>query len=189
MIDGLGSFSMIRIVFFIVSFFTLLVTYSCTNDLGEVKRLTEEVVLPVSSTKNVEMTYSDSARLRAKIKAPLRETYMGEKSEVVFDKGINIEFFDASGKLESKMKANYAVSYTKEDRLEARNNVVVENTSGDKLETEHLIWEQKEDRIHSEVFTKITSPDRVIFGDGFESNQDFSRYRILKVRGVIDLKE
>jgi len=73
--------------------------------------------------------------------------------------------------------------------MEARNNVVVENTSGDKLETEHLIWDQKEDRIFSDVFTRITSPDRVIFGDGFESNQDFSKYRIRKVRGIIDLKE
>jgi LPS export ABC transporter protein LptC len=180
---------MIRITFLFIGIVALLLFYSCANDLGEVKRLTEEIVLPVSSTKNVEMTYSDSARLRAKIKAPLRETYVGEKSEVVFNKGINIEFFDSAGKLESKMRANYAISYTKEDRLEARNNVVVENTSGDKLETEHLIWEQKEDRIHSDVFTKITSPDRVIFGDGFESNQDFSRYRILKVRGVIDLKD
>lgn len=135
------------------------------------------------------MTYSDSARLRARINAPMRESYVGEDAKVIFKKGIKVQFYDAAGNLESKMVANYAISLTKEDRMEARNNVVVENTSGDKLETEHLIWDQKADRIYSDVFTRITSPDRVIFGDGFESNQDFSKYRIRKVRGVIDLKE
>ncbi|MEX1189174.1 MAG: LPS export ABC transporter periplasmic protein LptC [Bacteroidia bacterium] len=180
---------MIRICFFVCLSSVLVFAESCTNDISEVKRLTADEPMPVSTTKNVEMTYSDSARLRAKIDAPLRETYMGEKSEVVFSKGVKVQFFNSLGKLESKMRANYAVSYTKNERFEARNNVIVENTSGDKLETEHLIWLQNEDRIYSDVFTKITSPDRVIFGDGFESNQDFSKYRILKVRGIIDLKE
>lgn len=167
----------------------VLVFSACTNDLEEVKRIGDAPDLPVSSTRRVEMTYSDSARLKAKISAALRETYLGERQEVVFKEGIRIEFFDSKGLLESKMRANYAISYTGKDRLEARNNVVVENTIGDKLETEHLIWEQKEDRIYSDVFTRITSPDRIIYGDGFESNQDFSKYRILKVRGVINMNE
>jgi LPS export ABC transporter protein LptC len=162
---------------------------ACTNDLEEVKRVGDAPEVPVSSTRRVEMTYSDSARLKARIKAPLRETYLGERQEVIFPEGIQVEFFDSKGKTESKMRADYAISYTGKDRLEARNNVVVENTAGEKLETEHLIWEQKEDRIHSDVFTRITSPDRVIYGDGFESNQDFSKYRILKVRGVINVNE
>jgi LPS export ABC transporter protein LptC len=187
MTDGSGKYSMIKGSLLLLS--VVLICASCKNDLQEVKRVASDVVLPVSTTKNVEMTYSDSARLRARIEAPLRESYIGEEAKVVFSKGIKVQFFDLTGKLESKMIANYAVSYTKEDRMEARNNVVVENTSGDKLETEHLIWDQKEDRIFSDVFTRITSPDRVIFGDGFESNQDFSKYRIRKVRGIIDLKE
>lgn len=187
MTDGSGKYSMIKPLLFLLSIVTILT--SCKNDLQEVKRVATDVVMPISTTKNVEMTYSDSARLRAKIDAPLRESFMGDEAKVIFSKGIKVQFFDKNGKLESKMNANYAVSYSKEDRMEARNNVVVENTAGDKLETEHLIWDQKGDRIFSDVFTRITSPDRVIFGDGFESNQDFSKYRIRKVRGVIDLKE
>lgn len=189
MTDGLESFNMIKDFTRLVSLLGMVFFTACSNEISEVNKVASEVILPVSTTRNVEMTYSDSARLKAKIKADLRETYVGEDAKVEFNEGIYIEFFDAFGDLESKVVAKQATSYTKEDRLEARNNVVVENTEGEKLETEHLIWDQKADRIYSEVFTKITSPDRVIFGDGFESNQDFSRYRILKVRGVIDLKE
>ena len=179
---------MIKSLSLVIGLMVLLFS-ACTNDINEVKRLGDAQEYPVSTTRKVEMTYSDSARLKAKIKAPLRETYIGDKQEVVFPEGIRVEFYDSKGRIESKMRSNFAISYTGKDRLEARNNVVVENTSGDRLETEHLIWEQKEDRIHSDVFTRITSPDRVIYGDGFESNQDFSKYRILKVRGVINLNE
>lgn len=189
MIDGLESFNMIKGLKEVFTFALIVSLAACSNEISEVNKVTSEAILPVSTTRNVAMTYSDSARLKAKIKADLRETYVGEDAKVDFNEGIYIEFFDAFGELESKVIAKQATSYTKEDRLEARNNVVVENIEGEKLETEHLIWDQKADRIYSEVFTKITSPDRVIFGDGFESNQDFSRYRILKVRGVIDLKE
>ncbi len=157
--------------------------------MNEVKQFGNEVKVPVSSTRNVEMLYSDSARLRAKINAPLRETYMGNDGYIEFPKGVKIEFYDLKSVLESKMKANYAISYTKDERMEAKNNVVIESVNGDKLETEHLIWDQREDRIFSNVFTRITSPERVIYGDGFESNQDFSKYRILKVKGIINLKE
>jgi hypothetical protein len=73
--------------------------------------------------------------------------------------------------------------------MEAKNNVVLSNSAGERLNTEHLIWDQKEDRIYSEVFTRITSPDKVIYGEGFESTPDFSKYRILKIKGIIQLKE
>ena len=168
---------------FLTSFF------SCSNDLEEVSRVTNEKVLPVSSSKNVEMLYSDSARMKARIKAPLRETYIGEKGYVEFRKGLKVEFFGGDGKVESQLSAEYAISRTKENRMEAKNNVVLSNSAGDRLNTEHLIWDQKEDRIYSNVFTRITSPDRIIYGEGFESNQDFTKYRILKIKGNISLKE
>jgi LPS export ABC transporter protein LptC len=176
-------------LYFIFVGLLLVFMYSCGNDLNEVKKFANEERVPISSTRNVEMLYSDSARLRAKINSPLRETYVGKDGYIEFPKGVKVEFYGVNSKLESKLKANYAKSYTGQERMEAKNNVVIESTSGDKLETEHLIWDQRQDRIFSNVFTRITSPDRVIYGDGFESNQDFSKYRILKVKGIINLNE
>ena len=187
MIVGSENSNMIKWGLFLSSVCVLLA--SCSNDLDEVKRLSDDVVLPVSTTSNVEMTYSDSARLRAKVKAPLRESYLGTDARIEFNKGVRVEFYNSAGKIESKMRAERAISFNKEDKMEAWNHVVVENTAGDILETEHLIWDQATNRIYSEEYTRITSPDKVIYGDGFESNQDFSRYRILKVRGIIDMKE
>ncbi len=36
---------------------------------------------------------------------------------------------------------------------------------------------------------KITTEDEVIFGHGLESNQDFTKYRIKKIKGTINLKD
>ena len=170
-------------------FCTLICFFSCSNDLEEISRVSNDKVLPVSTSKNVEMLYSDSARMKARIKAPLRETYIGDKGYIEFRKGIKVEFFGNNGKVESQLTSEYAVSRTRENRTEAKNNVVLSNAAGDRLNTEHLIWDQKEDRIYSNVFTRITSPERVIYGEGFESNQDFSKYRILKIKGNISFKE
>lgn len=187
MIVGLENFNMIKQI--LIFCFSLLLLSSCVNDIEEVKRMGSDVRVPVSSTRNVEMIYSDSSRLRAKVNAPQRDTYIGDNGFVEFTKGLKIEFYDTKSVLESKMSANYGISYTKTEIMEAKGNVVLKSEKGDKLETEHLIWDQKADRIYSNVFSRITSPERVIYGDGFESNQDFSKYRILKVKGIISLNE
>jgi LPS export ABC transporter protein LptC len=168
---------------------SLLALTACKNDLREVQKLDTGKPLPVSTTKNVEMMYSDSARLKARIKAPLRETYLGDESYIEFKKGIRVEFYESNGKLSSQLTAGYAINHTRKDLMEAKNNVIFSNSEGDKLNTEHLIWDQKLNRVYSEVFCKITSPDRVIYGEGFESKGDFSQYRILKIRGIINLKD
>lgn len=162
---------------------------SCSNDIVEVQKISNEKPVPISTTKNVEMLYSDSAQLKARIKAPLRETFLGQKPYILFNKGIRIEFYDENQKVESVLTAKYAISYTKEDKMEARNDVEISSTNGDKLNTNHLIWDQKANKIYSTVFTKITSTERVIYGDGFESNQDFTSYKILKPKGIINLKQ
>ena len=94
---------MTKILTAVVSFL-LLVFCSCGNELSEVKQLDTEVRLPVSSTKNVEMLYSDSARLRAKINAPLRDTYIGKDGYIEFPKGVKVEFYNPKSVVESKMR-------------------------------------------------------------------------------------
>jgi len=189
MMIGLINANMIKKL--IISLLTplLIGIYGCKNDPDEVVALTNEKIVPISTTTQVEMLYSDSAVLKARIRAPLRETYMGDEPYIEFTKGIRIEFFNASGKIESELTAKYAISYNNRDVMEARNDVVLKNDKGEKLQTEHLIWEQRTSMIHSEAFTRITTPEKVIYGDGFESTQDFSKYKILKMRGIVNLKE
>jgi hypothetical protein len=66
---------------------------------------------------------------------------------------------------------------------------VVVNEAGDTMYTEKLIWEEKAERIYTDQYVRIIRPDEIIYGDGMESNQNFTKYKILNIRGTIALNE
>ena len=61
--------------------------------------------------------------------------------------------------------------------------MVVVNQQNQTINTELLIWDQKKAMIYSDKFVKITTEDEVLFGDGFESDETFDKWIILKPRG------
>jgi hypothetical protein len=67
--------------------------------------------------------------------------------------------------------------------------VVWKSHKQEKLESEELIWEEEERRIYSNKFVKITKPDEVIYGVGFETNQEFTRWKINAPEGEILVDE
>ena len=66
---------------------------------------------------------------------------------------------------------------------------MVVNAEGEKIETEELIWNEKDAKISSDKFVKITTPDEILMGEGFEANEDFTRYKIKKVKATLKVKE
>ncbi len=162
---------------------------ACENDPTIVKNIGTIAKLPAQSIINAEILYSDSGVVRAKINAPLLEYYSGEKPYTEFKKGLNMVLLNKDKKPETQMKANYAIKNEKDNIIEAKNDVVVKNDRGETLNTEHLIWDEGKDLIKSDAFVKITTPDKIIMGDGLESNQSFTKYKILKIKGTINLKD
>jgi len=110
---------------------------------------------------------------------------MGKEPYIELTEGINLVFYDDYGDITSHLTANYAINYEQEDRMEARSDVVLINVAGEKLNTEHLIWNQKKGIMYSEEFVKITTADEIIWGEGFESNQSFTNFKIKHIKGTI----
>jgi LPS export ABC transporter protein LptC len=73
--------------------------------------------------------------------------------------------------------------------MEAKRNVVVVNEKGDKLNTEHLIWDKNTRMIRTEEFVKITTEDEIIMGNGMEADEHFTKYKIKQIKGIISIKE
>ena len=67
--------------------------------------------------------------------------------------------------------------------------MVTIDVDGDQLSSEHIIWTSKTQKISSDDFVKITTADEIIYGDGFEANQDFTDYKISHIKGVISIDE
>jgi LPS export ABC transporter protein LptC len=164
---------------------------ACTSDEVREKVMNERINLPLETGKNIYLTYTDSGYTRAKLFAPMLERYANdERQETVMQKGITAYFYGKnSTSVESYLKAKYAVRYDRDKKMIARNDVVLVSRKGDTLNTEELIWDEVKHRIYSDKFVRITTKDEIIMGDGFESNTEFTKYKIFSIRGVISLKE
>ena len=102
-----------------------------------------------------------------------------------FKEGVHIWFYDSERKVESEMTANTATRERLNNVMVAKGNVVVYNKKGDKLNTEHLTWDGKSRKVYTNAFVRITTPDKVMTGTGLESDETFSKYKILNVKGII----
>jgi LPS export ABC transporter protein LptC len=165
---------------------------SCKNDIEMINALTNEVDLPDVSGFNIEITYTDSGILKGKIIAP--EAYDFNRSDepyTEFPKGIKVLFYDAYGRQESYIQANYAILHKKDQLWEGKGQVLAENPGeGKKLETEQIFWNQKTKRIYSEKFSTITTPNGVSFGEnGFEAKEDLTQYRMKGYKGRINVRD
>ena len=146
-------------------------------------------ISPTQQGKGITMIYSDSARLKMVMKAKQMLTYDKNVKEpfTLLPDGLIMAFYDKEEKQEATLSANYGIHYPQRKRMEVKYNVVVVNKNGERLNTEHLIWDEVTKKIHSDAFVKITTAKEIIMGKGFESNEDLTQYQIKEVKGTIQL--
>lgn len=143
---------------------------------------------PVNEVEDVELYYSENDKVTVKMLADLLYTF--ENGDREFPKGVYMEFYDESGKLESTLRANHAYFFKKDDQWRGRGNVEVKNIAkNEQLNTEELFWKQKEKKIFTEKFVTIRQQGDVIYGEGLDANQDLTDYVIKKPAGEFEVKE
>ena len=118
------------------------------------------------------------------------EEYGEDKNKYMeMTEGIKVLFYDSLLNIASTLTSNYAIHRVSENIMEAKDDVVVVNDKGEVLNTEHLIWLKDSAKIYTEEFVKITTEDEIIMGDGMEANQDFTKWKIYNITGIINIKE
>ncbi|WP_162428058.1 LPS export ABC transporter periplasmic protein LptC [Pontibacter pudoricolor] len=170
--------------------FLLTITIAGAGCQKELKDPDKEIKYtgPVMENKDVFTLYSDSAKLMIRMKAPVQQEF--EKGDGVFPKGFYVEFLQQPGKVTSTMRANYGKQTKGSELYFAKGDVQVNNIlKGEKLETEELYWDRRRRKIYTDKFVKITTPNRVVTGQGLQSDQNFDNYTIKKITGVFDIEE
>lgn len=164
---------------------------SCENDIRKVNLVSaSDSILPVSTVKNIDLIRSVSGKVVLQLTAPLLITYEGDNPYSEFPKGLKIIFFDSLMNVTSQLTADYGINYEKRKIMEARSNVVVvNNNKNEQINTEKLVWDQVTHKISSDKFVKITTPEKVILGEGFESDERMEDYTIKRPRGTIVVNE
>ena len=164
---------------------------SCTGknkDLADA--ISKNDTLPSMTSKGVTTLISDSGITRYKIVT--EEWIIYDKKEPpywAFEKGVYLEKFDSLFHTDASIQADTAYYYEIRKLWELKGNVEVLSQNGDKFNTELLFWNEKEKRIYSDKFIRIEQEDKILTGNGFESNQELTEYQISDNTGIFTIKD
>jgi LPS export ABC transporter protein LptC len=173
-------------VFFYAIFIVIVALFSsCENSIDTVNLIAAKDKTPLGSEENASIVYTDSARTKFKLQAAMIEQFGGKDPYQQAEKGVTVDFFDDSGHVNGHISANYAIRHEKSGLMEADNNVVMVNKKGEKLNTEQLFWDQNKHHIYTSKYVQIKTATEIIYGDGLESNEDFTVYTITNITGTI----
>jgi len=168
------------------AFLFLLTLSSCENDLTQLPGNNTLKDLDADRASDVTFIYSEKGITKARL---YTKEFVGNESArppyIDFNKGVKIELYNDSLRVENTVTARTARYYNKEGNVIARDSVVARNAKGDKLQTEELIWNRKLGLFYTDKFVRITANGQVSWGEGLEANQDFSHVRLKNQRGSI----
>ena len=170
----------------------LILLWGCGgNDLDEVERVTlDKEKVPVETGNNIEVIYTDSGKLSARVLATTMEKFKeSESTYLEMPDGVQAYFFNDQQERSSELKADYGIRYLNENKTIVKNDVLVVNRKGDTLETEKLTWDEKKNRISSDQFVKVTTSDEIIYAQGLESNLSFTEYEFYNIEGTIQIED
>lgn len=169
----------------------ILVLQSCSPSVENTATLgMERDSAAVMKTYNVTTLVSDSGITRFRVATPEWLVFDKKaKPTWEFPQGLHLEQFDENLEIHSEVDAKKAIYYTELEQWILSDSVYAVNVDGERFESEVLYVHQKEDRIFTDKFVKITQEDKIITGIGMESNQRLTKYRVLKPQGIIPLDE
>lgn len=177
-------------IILIIAISMAIITFGCKNDIAKVNSITAIDKQPDEQAKNITVVYSDSGRMEFMLTSELMCKFLNNDPYTEFPKGIKLNSFDEAGVIKTTLTANYALSYETRKTMEARGKVLIINHQNkETIETEHIVWDQLRKTIYSDVFVKRTNPTGVMYGDGFDADETFSRYTIRNPRATFYLEE
>ena len=171
----------------IISIFSFTL-FSCT-DLEE-QQSAEPVntkLVPDQESWSATITITNNANRVAEVWAGYIAFYK-ETNETFLRDSIHIDFYNREGQHNSILIADSGIVYNSTNNLEAMGNVVVNSDSGVVLETSKLRWDNKIQKIVSEVPVKFTTATDTVFGDSFISDATLTNYEIENARGYTKRK-
>jgi len=160
---------------------------SCSNDLDRVAAVEVVKAGPDRVTTNAEYLFTDSGIVRNRLRAGSIAEWSTEPKRTELSDGVELVFFDSVGVQGSVLTARRGSLIPNEKRMEVNEQVVFINRKGERLETEQLIWDQDSGRVSTDRAVRIQRGGDVIHGQGLEADEDFGRYTIRRIKGVLEL--
>jgi len=158
---------------------------SCT----EVKEHIAPAVLDRDSasmmtTYGVNMLISDSGVIKYKVVSERWDVNtVKNPSRWSFEKGVFFEQFNEKFQVQAYVQADTAWYYDQKRLWHLRGRVRIRNINGLLYESEELFWDGISHELYSNVFSKVTTPERTMEGTHFLSDEEMRYYTIDNSKG------
>jgi LPS export ABC transporter protein LptC len=168
----------------------LLLLAACRPKLKPKPQVFTQDDVAVEVVRDVEILYSDSAKVRVRVTGTVLHNFTDrENPRQEFPEGVRVDFLDDKQHISSTLTSKFAIRMQEKGQILARDSVVFVSDKQEKLETEELIWDEKDEKVRTEKFVKVSKPGEVIYGYGLEAAQDFSYWKIIVPKGRIKAGE
>ncbi len=169
---------------------SVMLLQSCKTDLKKIDVLLDKSILNTERAEDVTILYSKNGHTSARLSTKkFSHNQSANPSYIEMMNGLKVEFFDDSLKVQSTMTAKYGKYFEKNGNVLVRDSVIITNIKNERLQTEELVWNEKTRKFFTEKFVTITTPTQIIYGDGLESNQSFSEYKIVNIKGMVGVQK
>jgi len=122
-------------------FLYMLTLSACENSLDDIKKISsKEEDKPFSTSHDVEVIYSDSAKVKARMTTPLMiELDDPKNSYHEMPKGVKVVFYEDDMTVKGTITSDYAIQKDRENIIDFKKNVVVTNAQGQTFKSDELI--------------------------------------------------
>ncbi|MCX6155393.1 MAG: LPS export ABC transporter periplasmic protein LptC [Candidatus Kapabacteria bacterium] len=176
----------LRLIILYIFIFIVILLNGC-GDTKETEKLKNSDNYDLSADQiswDVKVFFYDSSFTKAILKADKARIF-ANRAETWLNGNVKVNFFskDSSAKSSVLTSDSARVDDRTKDMRAMGNVVVISEKNHTRLETSVLYWDNKNQKLYSTEFVKITAPKEKIQGYGFESDQNLNNYRIFKVSG------
>jgi len=170
----------------------MLTLSACENSLDDIKKIaSKEEDKPVSTSTNVEVIYSDSAKVKARMTTPLMIEFDDPKNPYrEMPKGIKAVFYEDDMTVKGTITSDYAISKDKENIIDFKRNVVVTNAQGQTFKSEELIDDQANKKFYTykPVVIDMGNGD-IMQGVGANCNASMYPWHLDRSTGIFHVDE
>ena len=150
-----------------------------------VKEFFSEQSLPVEKIKKAQLIQTVNGKIKVEVFANFIERFQETQPELVLSDSIVINFYNDSLSIAARLEADVAYIDNEKRIMIASGNVILKGNDK-KMESEELIWNERNNSIYTEERVKITTDKEVVFGTGFISDPSFREYSISNIHGSVD---
>ena len=163
--------------------------FSCDDSSTLLKQINTFNENPVGIAYDINMTYTDSASIKARLEAPVHLDFSHlsfKYSE--FPDGLKVIFYNDQNQ-ENTVYADYGILYNQTKIVDLQGNVVLLSYDGSRLETDQMYWDAEKEWLFTEKPFLFQNNDYNLAANRLDTNKEFSKFQTGKLSGTIAVEE